>query len=128
MTDRQAGSFKDRIGTRRHYDWSGGLARVVLATVAAGVLVTALACTAAARPDRTASKSPASVPAAGSGTASAAAPAQQKAPHHGPSIVVAGGTTYDFGKVWPTKENLRHTFKLTNTGDAALKILHVQPG
>jgi hypothetical protein len=128
MTDEHAGSSKDRIGTERSGDCSSGLARVLLAVVAAGVLVTALACTAAARPDRTAAKSPASVPAAGSGVASAAAPVQQKAAHHGPSIVVAGGTTYDFGKVWPTKENLKHTFKLTNTGDAVLKILHVQPG
>lgn len=128
MTDRQAGSFRERIRTRGHGAWSGGLARVLLAAVAAVVLVTALACTAAARPDRTAAKSPASVPGSVSTTASAAAPAQQKAAHHGPSIVVAGGTIYDFGKVWPTKENLKHTFKLTNTGDAALKILHVQPG
>jgi len=128
MTNQQAGSSKDRIGTERPRNWSGSLSRAVLALVAAGVLVMALACTAAARPGRVGATSPASVPAAGSSAAPAAAPATKQAAAHSPSLVVAGGTAFDFGKVWPTKENLRHTFKLTNTGDAELKILHVQPG
>lgn len=128
MTDKQAGSPENRLGTQRLSDFGGGLLRVILSAAAAGMLVTALACTATARPGRAAATLPASVPAAGSSAAPAAAPTTKHAPAHGPSLTVAGGTIYDFGKVWPTKDNLKHTFKLTNTGDAALKILHVQPG
>jgi len=128
MTDEHAGSSKDRIGTRRHRYLSGAFTRNLLTMAAVVVFAGTLACIAAARPDKAGETSPASGPTAGSRTASAAAPATKQAAAHGPAMVVAGGTTFDFGKVWPTKENLKHTFKLTNIGDAELKILHVQPG
>ncbi len=128
MTDEQAGSSRNPIGTRRHRYWSGAFTRTALTMAALVVFVLTLACTGTARPDRAGLKAPASVPAAGSSAGSAATPATKHAAAHGPALVVAGSETFDFGKVWPTKENLRHTFKLTNTGDAELKILHVQPG
>ena len=44
-----------------------------------------------------------------------------------PAVSVKGEASFNFGEVWPS-DAIKHSFTLSNTGQAELSILKVQPG